>query len=252
LTIELTLVISPPAISSPHTPISRCCPSRKERSRTSVDLDGAQRHARNACTQTDQVDQRARRGCAPRLALYWRRREPRSSSDLRAEGACARRRVLAGGAETADPELADQIEFMNALPKYVLTHGEADTSWANSRAIDVDSIAELKADAKRPLALFGGARAAQAALARDQVDELRLVQFPVLLGGGTPLFAADRRRRALTPVETQPFGNGPTLTRYVLAESSRASQLTAELGCSVSLEQPPAGRVMAEPMTFFS
>jgi dihydrofolate reductase len=141
---------------------------------------------------------------------------------------------------------------MNALPKYVLTHGEADTSWANSRAIDVDSIAELKADAKRPLALFAGARAAQAALARDQVDELRLVQFPVLLGGGTPLFAADRRRRALTAVETQPFGNGPTLTRYVLAESSRASQLTAELGCSVSLEQPPAGRVMAEPMTFFS
>ena len=49
---------------------------------------------------------------------------------------------------------------MNTLPKYVLTHGEEKTGWANSRAIRLDDIARLKAQARRPLALFAGAMAA--------------------------------------------------------------------------------------------
>ena len=122
--------------------------------------------------------------------------------------------------ETAETrEVADQIDLMNRLPKYVLTHGHHDLSWANSQVINADSIARLKAEAKRPLALFAGAGAAQSALLTGQVDELRLIQFPVVLGGGTPLFAADGRRRALTPVEMQSFEGGPTLTRYTVGES---------------------------------
>jgi dihydrofolate reductase len=122
--------------------------------------------------------------------------------------------------ETAETrEVADQIDLMNLLPKYVLTHGQADLSWQNSHVINVDSIARLKAEAQRPLALFAGAGAAQSALEAGQVDELRLIQFPVLLGGGTPLFAADGRRRALTPVEIQSFEGGPTMTRYTVGDS---------------------------------
>jgi dihydrofolate reductase len=57
--------------------------------------------------------------------------------------------------ETAEtPEVADQIDLMNRLPKYVLTHGQADVSWANSHVITIDSIVRLKAEAKRPHALF--------------------------------------------------------------------------------------------------
>lgn len=122
--------------------------------------------------------------------------------------------------DTADtPEVADQIDLMNRLPKYVLTRGRADSSWANSHAITIDSIAPLKTEAKRPLALFAGAGAAQSALESGQVDELHLIQFPVVLGGGTPLFAADGQRRALTPIEIQRFEGGPTLTRYTVGDS---------------------------------
>lgn len=99
--------------------------------------------------------------------------------------------------EGAGADLIEQARLMNALPKYVLTHGEETTGWANSHAIRLDDIAKLKAEARRPIALFAGAGAAQAALAHGVIDEIRLIQQPVVLGGGTPLFAKDGRRQDL-------------------------------------------------------
>jgi dihydrofolate reductase len=122
-------------------------------------------------------------------------------------------------AETA--EVADQIDLMNSLPKYVLTHGKEETGWANSHAIGTGDIPRLKSEAKRPIALFAGARAAQLALDSGHVDELRLIRYPVVLGGGTPLFAADGQRRALTLVETQSYVGGPTVSRYAVGQNAR-------------------------------
>jgi len=124
--------------------------------------------------------------------------------------------------DTAEsPAVTDQIDLMNSLPKYVLTRGAVNPSWSNSHAVGIDSIVRLKAEAKRALALFAGARAAQSLLEAGLVDELRLVRFPVLLGGGTPLFRADGRRRTLRPVATEHFEGGPTLTRYALDDVRR-------------------------------
>ena len=119
--------------------------------------------------------------------------------------------------ETAESaEVADQIALMNELPKYVLTRSGGQPAWTNSQPIGVDDVPRLKATTQRPLALFAGARAFQALFAAGHVDELRLVRYPVVLGGGTPLFAADGRRRTLTPVETRAFAGGPTLERYTI------------------------------------
>lgn len=104
---------------------------------------------------------------------------------------------------------------MNSLPKYVLTRGQVDTDWNNSHAIGIDAIARIKAESRRPIALFAGAQAAQSAWDAGHVDELRLIQFPVVLGGGTPLFAVDGQRRGLTPLERQTFEGGPIVTRYL-------------------------------------
>lgn len=117
--------------------------------------------------------------------------------------------------------VADQIDLMNSLPKYVLTHGDVNSSWPNSHAVGIESIVRLKAETKRPLALFAGARAAQSLLEAGLVDELRLIRFPVLLGGGTPLFATDGRRRTMRPVATEHFEGGPTLTRYAFGDIRR-------------------------------
>ena len=69
-------------------------------------------------------------------------------------------------AETKDAsrDLIVQSQLMNALPKYVLTHLAEQTGWANSHAITADNVPRLKAEAKRPIAFFAGAAAAQALL----------------------------------------------------------------------------------------
>lgn len=112
----------------------------------------------------------------------------------------------------ASHELIAQAALMNELPKYVLTHGEEETGWANSHAIRVEDVSRLKREAKRPIALYAGAGAAQALI--DQIDEMRLIQYPVLLGGGTPLFAEDGARRTWRLIETRAFDSGAVLLRY--------------------------------------
>jgi dihydrofolate reductase len=121
-----------------------------------------------------------------------------------------------GTAETegATAQLLAQTRLMNALPKYVLTHGEETTGWANSRAIGVEDVPRLKREAARPIAVFAGAGAAQSLLAADEIDEIRLIRYPVLLGGGTPLFDQDGRRQQLELVESQSFPSGATLQRF--------------------------------------
>jgi dihydrofolate reductase len=122
--------------------------------------------------------------------------------------------TAADGTETV--EVAEQIALMNSLPKYVLTHGKEEPGWPNSHAVAIEELTRLKAEARKPIALFAGARAAQAALASAQVDELRLIHYPVVLGGGTALFAADGQRRPTTLLESQTYASGPTLRRYAL------------------------------------
>jgi dihydrofolate reductase len=119
----------------------------------------------------------------------------------------------AGEAGDAGDALVEQAELMNALPKYVLTHGKDTHGWTNSHPVTAEDVARLKRGSGRPLALYAGAGAASALM--DQVDEVRLIQYPVLLGGGTRLFR-DGDRRALGLVESRTFSSGVSLLRYRL------------------------------------
>jgi dihydrofolate reductase len=115
----------------------------------------------------------------------------------------------------ASTDLIEQARLMHALPKYVLTHADERTGWANSHAITVDDVARLKRDASRPLAVFAGASTAQALLARDLIDEIRLLVHPVLLGGGTRLFGEDGRRRMFELTSIDSFASGTTVQRFL-------------------------------------
>ncbi len=118
----------------------------------------------------------------------------------------------AADAPEASPDLIEQAKLMNALPKYVLTHGDERTGWSRSHAIRVDDVPRLKRESRRPIALFAGAGAAQSLL--GVIDEMRLIRYPVLLGGGTPLFREGGERRNLQLADTDRFQSGATLSRY--------------------------------------
>lgn len=120
----------------------------------------------------------------------------------------------AAGRMAMSPDLAKQTERMTALPKYVLTHGDDAGDWEHSHPVALDSLARLKAEAARPVAVFAGAGAIQSVLAAGLIDELRLIRYPVVLGGGTPLFADDGKRRRLVPVGREDFASGAILERF--------------------------------------
>lgn len=110
----------------------------------------------------------------------------------------------------ADPDLARQIILMRDLPKYVLTRSGAITEWENSRPVGTDDVAAIVQRSARPIAVFAGAATAQALL--PITDELRLIQYPVVLGSGTRLFADDGPRLQLERMSAQEFGSGAVLT----------------------------------------
>ncbi|MGE2834290.1 dihydrofolate reductase family protein [Mycobacterium sp. SMC-4] len=114
-----------------------------------------------------------------------------------------------------DKMLAPKV---NGLSKIVVSHSDRNLTWMPATRIGDDLPGEvnaLKAQSGRPLVLFGGATTAREFMRLDLVDEYRLLVFPVLLGGGQHLFAADDRRRDLQLVETVPFpASGVVLHRY--------------------------------------
>jgi dihydrofolate reductase len=133
----------------------------------------------------------------------------------KAHGLLAKFWPTAGDTPGASAELIEQARLMRDLPKYVLTHGNKPADWTNSHTITVDDVPRMKTDVPRQLAVFAGASAAQALLARDLIDEIRLIVYPLLLGGGTRLFTDDGTRRDFTLRSIESFASGATLQCFV-------------------------------------
>lgn len=99
----------------------------------------------------------------------------------------------------------------------------------NTRLVAGDAVAEiarLKTEDGGPMRV-GGATLAGAVVRAGLVDEFAVVTHPVLLGAGTPLFAALDRWVPLDLVETRTFPGGVVLTRYSAIRASGAGPATA-------------------------
>jgi dihydrofolate reductase len=107
---------------------------------------------------------------------------------------------------------SSQIEpfatFINGVTKYVATSTPLDQDWANAAALDgglVEFVRDLKQQPGGDIGVHASISVAQALLAADVVDELRLVIAPSIAGrgrrllDGVPSIQLESIRSALSP-----------------------------------------------------
>jgi dihydrofolate reductase len=113
--------------------------------------------------------------------------------ELKASDAQLLGRITYDGFAKAWPtiEAGEFSEKMNGMPKYVVSSTLVDPAWSNTTVIGADLAAEvatLKQRYEGDILVAGSAQLVQALLAEGLVDELHLIVYPVVLGGGKTLF----------------------------------------------------------------
>jgi dihydrofolate reductase len=113
------------------------------------------------------------------------------------------------GFAAAWPSMSDPQGFaekMNSMPKVVVSSSLQDASWNNTTVHrDLSGVTAVKEQYTGDVLVAGSAQLVQGLLAEGLVDELRLMVFPVVVGGGKRL-----------------FGDGLPDTAFRLADASQA------------------------------
>ena len=89
--------------------------------------------------------------------------------------------------------------------------------WNNSTLIKGDvteGVAELKGRQQGPILVAGSATLVHTLLENDLVDELRLMVFPVIIGGGVRPFPESQQRKAFKLTDSRSFDSGVAAHTY--------------------------------------
>ena len=108
-------------------------------------------------------------------------------------------------------------DAFNAATKHVATHRPNTLAWAHSHALDgevVDALRALKRSDGPDLVTQGSSALLHQLLARDVVDELRLLVYPIVLGRGKRLFNDDAQAVAFRLAGTRATPTGVVVSRY--------------------------------------
>jgi dihydrofolate reductase len=116
-----------------------------------------------------------------------------------------------------DPAMGGFAKKMNTMPKYVYSNTLGSADWQNTTVLAGDfaeGIRRVKDEVGGVTLVAGSATLVQALIANDLLDELRLMVFPVTLGGGKRLFADDGRKVPLALADARTVGAGIQLLTY--------------------------------------
>lgn len=107
---------------------------------------------------------------------------------------------------------------LNALPKHVATRTLTTVDWAGSTIVrdPIAEIAVLKETYSRELQVHGSPGLVQSLLAAGVVDELNVLQFPVMVGKGKRLYHEDCAPKAMQLLASRTTGTGAVMSRYRL------------------------------------
>ena len=111
-------------------------------------------------------------------------------------------------------EFADKF---NSMPKYVVSSTIEAPEWNNSTVLKGDVVEEVRRLRQRlggNIVVHGSAQLVQTLIARDLVDELRLMVFPVVLGTGKRLFSETSDKKLLRLVNSKTVGDGIAILIY--------------------------------------
>jgi dihydrofolate reductase len=115
------------------------------------------------------------------------------------------------------PTMSDVFaDKMNAMPKHVVTSTLTELSW-NATAITggvVAGVTELKDGDGGPILVHGSATLVRTLLAAHLVDELHLMVFPVMIGGGLRIFPDDQQKLEFELTELVRYDSGVVLQIY--------------------------------------
>jgi dihydrofolate reductase len=122
---------------------------------------------------------------------------------------------IAGAWPQRSGEFADHI---NAMPKYVVSSTLSDPlEWNNSTLIQGNAAAEvakLKQREGGPILVAGSCTLVHSLIENDLVDELRLMVFPVIVGGGKRPFPGERQKKSFELSDTRKFDSGVAVNTY--------------------------------------
>lgn len=114
---------------------------------------------------------------------------------------------ITGSAPT--PAEIEWARFAARTPHYVLSSTLTSALWPNTSFVrGLEEIAALKQQPGKDIYLIGGARTTASSIDAGLVDELRLIVYPLIAGGGKALFAAAERRRELELRKVQQLPDG--------------------------------------------
>jgi dihydrofolate reductase len=96
------------------------------------------------------------------------------------------------------PAEVEWARFASKTPHYVVSSTVTSAVWPHTRFLrSLDDLAALKQEPGKDIYLMGGAAIATAAIDVGLVDEVRLIVYPLIAGGGNALFASSAIRREL-------------------------------------------------------
>lgn len=107
-------------------------------------------------------------------------------------------------------------ERLNGLPKHILSSHLKDTTWNNCHILrSMEEVAELKRSEGGDILVYGSATLVKSLLHHDLIDELRLMVYPLSVGGGLRIFDDGREMKKFRLKNAKAFDNGVLILEYL-------------------------------------
>jgi dihydrofolate reductase len=111
-------------------------------------------------------------------------------------------------------EWADRL---NSMPKYVVSSTLEEPRWNNSTVLTGDVVSEiskLKQELDGDIVVYASGQLVHTLIEHDLADELRLMIYPFVAGGGERLFGKTSGKKPLRLVGTRTVGDGLAFLTY--------------------------------------